>query len=116
LERAKLIPLTTAWMFKALGFDIYIVCMRKNIGTDSLKHSWKPLATKFIFVENDLKKYKILEKEHFILYFAGSDADIIQAKKANTTVIRIKRSSKSINKTDYTPGKFNEFMLPLSEF
>ncbi|MCK4936192.1 MAG: hypothetical protein KAR84_05005 [Elusimicrobiales bacterium] len=116
LERSKLIPLTAAWMFKAFGFDIYIICMREDIGSDSIKHSWKPLITKFIFVENNLKKHKTLEKENFLLYFAGSDADIIQAKKADTTVIRIKRSSKSTNKTTYTPGKFNEFILPLSEF
>lgn len=116
LERGKLIPLITAWLFKTFGFDIYIVCMREDIGADSIKHSWKPLINKFIFAENDLKKYKILEKENFILYFAGSDADIIQAKKANTTAIRIKRSSKSANEAAYTPGKFNEFILPLSEF
>ncbi|MBU2530211.1 MAG: hypothetical protein KKD35_04140 [Elusimicrobia bacterium] len=116
LERAKLIPFLSAWLFKTFGFDIYVVCMREDIGSDSLKYSWKPLVNKFIFAENDLKKYKVLEKEGFILYFANSDADIIQAKQSNTTTIRIKRSSKSTNKTAYTPGKFNEFTLPLSEF
>jgi acid phosphatase class B len=116
LERTKLIPLLTAGVFKTFGFDIYVICMREDIGTDSIKYSWKPFINEFIFVENDLKKYKVLEKENFLLYFANSDADIIQSKKANTTVIRLKRSSKSVNKTLYTPGKFNEFILPLSEF
>ncbi len=116
LERTKLIPLFTAGIFKTFGFDIYVICMREDIGTDSIKHSWKPFINEFIFVENNLKKYKVLEKGNFVLYFANSDADIIQARKANTTVIRLKRSSKSVNKTLYTPGKFNEFILPLSEF
>ena len=116
LERIKLVPFMTAWLFKAFGFKIHVICMRTPLGSDSLIHSWKPLVTEFIFVSDKMEKHRVLEKKNFIVYFAGSDADIIQAKKANTTTLRIKRNRKSINKTDYTPGKFNEVTVPLSEF
>lgn len=116
LERIKLVPFMTAWLFKAFGFKIHVICMRSPIGADSLVHSWKPLITEFVFVNDNMEKYKVLERKCFTIYFADSDADIIQAKKSNTTALRIKRNRKSRNKTDYSPGKFNEFTIPLSEF
>ena len=115
-EKIKVIPSLVCWFFKAFGFKIYIVCSRGEEGSDALVHSWRPLVNKFVFVPDAFKKYELLEKEKFFFYFASSDEDIIQAKKAKITVIRIKRGNLSENSKPYHPGKYGEWILPLSAF
>ncbi|MBI4802187.1 MAG: hypothetical protein HY796_06650 [Elusimicrobia bacterium] len=54
--------------------------------------SWKPLADNFYFTPEEDQKYQLLENKRFVLYFASSDG------------------------YEYTPRKFKEPVLPLSEF
>ena len=115
-ERLKLSPWLTAWSLKALGVKIAFFCDRGSEGGDSLEASWRKLADYFYFTKTEDEKYRILEKRRFILYAAPSDSGIIQARKAGVTPLRIRKSKKSVNPLESTPGKFGERTLPLSEF
>jgi hypothetical protein len=116
LERTKPMVWLTAWIFKVLGFKVDILCQRDPAGSDSLVQHWKPLVNNFVFAADENQKYEFLEKVRFALYFAASDADIIQARKAGVWAVRIRKSSKSSLPSEFTPRKFNEPILPLSEF
>ncbi len=116
LERVKPAPWLTAWFFRIFGFKVDILCLRGPAGADSLIQSWKPLADTFFFAADENRKYEFLEHKPVILYFAASDADIIQARKAGVAAVRIRKSSKSTLSSEYTPRKFKEPVLPLSEF
>ncbi len=116
LERTKPAPWMAAWFFRVFGFKVDILCQRDPAGADSLVQRWKPLADIFFFAENENQKYEFLEKKPFILYFAASDADIIQARKAGVAAVRIRKSSKSKLPSEFNPRKFKESVLPLSEF
>lgn len=116
LERTKPAAWLTAWFFKALGFKVDILCQRGPDGSDSLVQRWKPLADNFFFAADENQKYEFLEKKPVVLYFAASDADIIQARKAGVAAVRIRKSSKSALPSEFTPRKFKEPVLPLSEF
>lgn len=116
LERTKPAVWLTAWFFKILGFKVDILCRRDPAGADSLVQSWKPLADNFFFAADENQKYEFLEKERVVVYFAASDADIIQARKAGVAAVRIRKSSKSTLPSEFTPRKFQEPVLPLSEF
>lgn len=116
LEHTKPMVWLTAWIFRCLGFTVDVVCQRNPAGSDSLVQSWKPLVNNFVFAADENQKYEFLEKKRFALYFAASDADIIQARKAGVWAVRIRKSSKSAILSEFTPRKFNEPVLPLSEF
>ena len=115
LERVKPAVWLTAWFFKVFGFKTAILAQRDQAGSDSLIQSWKPLANDFFFAADENQKYELLEKG-FTLYFAASDADIIQARKAGVWAVRIRKSAKSTLPAPATPRKFGEPVLPLSEF
>ena len=116
LERTKPAPWLAAWFFRIFGFKVDILCQRDPAGADSLVQSWKPLADSFIFTADENQKYEFLEHKPVVLYFAASDADIIQARKAGVTAVRIIKSAKSSLPSEFTPRKFKEPVLPLSEF
>jgi len=116
LERVKPAVWLTAWFFKVFGFKTAILAQRDPAGSDPLVQSWKPPADDFFFAADENQKYEILEKKGFTLYFAASDADIIQARKAGVWAVRIRKSAKSILPAAATPRKFGEPILPLSEF
>ena len=116
LERTKPAVWLTAWFFKALGFKTSIVAQRDPAGSDSLVQNWKPLADDFFFPADENQKYELLEKHHFTVYFAPSDAGIIQARKAGVWAVRIRKSKSSVLPYESTPRKFKEPVLPLSEF
>ncbi len=115
-ERLKPVPWLAAWTLKVLGVKIAFFCDRGSEGADSLEVSWRRLADYFYFTGSEDEKYRILEKGRFIFYAAPSDSGIIQARKAGVTPLRIKKSKKSTNPLESTPGKFGERTLPLSEF
>lgn len=116
LERIKVLPYLTAWIFKIFGFKIHVFASREPFGSEKLVNNWKLLTDKFYFFTDDNQKYEVLGKNNFIIFFANTDLDIIQAKKSNVFAVRVKRSKKSVNKSEYNPGKFKEPILPLSEF
>jgi hypothetical protein len=116
LERRKPAAWLTAWFFKVIGFKVDILCQRGPAGAESLVQKWKPLADNFFFAADENQKYEFLEHKPVILYFAASDADIIQARKAGIAAVRIRKSSKSVLPSEFTPRKFKEPVLPLSEF
>jgi hypothetical protein len=115
-EHLKPVPWLTAWTLRVLGVKVAVFLDRGEEGADSLEASWRTLADHFYFVRTEDEKYKILEKKRFILYAAPSDTGIIQARKADVTPLRIRKSPKSVNPLESTPGKFGEFTLPLSGF
>ena len=115
-EHIKPVPWMTAWFFKVFGFKVEIFCARLEEGSDSLQNSWRILADCFHFTADENKKYELLERSRFIFYFTPSDEGVIQAKKADVTPIRIRKNKKSLNACLYSPGKFGERVLPLSEF
>ena len=116
LERAKPAVWLTAWLCRVFGFKVAIICQRDPAGSDSLAQSWKPLAQDFFFAEDENQKYELLEKKSFTLYFAVSDADVIQARKAGVWAVRIRKNKKSVLPAEASPRKFKEPVLPLSEF
>ena len=116
LERTKPAVWLTARFFKFLGFKVDIFCQRDPAGSDTLVQSWKSLADDFYFTPEEDQKYQLLEKNHFLVYFASSDGGIIQARKAGVTPVRIRKSGKSELPYEYNPRKLKESVLPLSEF
>ncbi|HBB67157.1 MAG: hypothetical protein A2X28_10430 [Elusimicrobia bacterium GWA2_56_46] len=116
LERVKPAVWLTAWFFRVFGFKTAILARRGPDGSDSLVQSWKPPADDFFFSDDENQEYEILEKKGFTLYFAASDAGIIQARKAGVWAVRIRKSAKSVLPAPATPRKFREPVLPLSEF
>jgi len=116
-ERTKIIPFTTLILLKSLGFKIDFIIDRKPINISYITKKWGDYANGFYFVGDQNEKYEILESNKYLIFFTSSDEGIIQARKANTWVIRIKRNPKSkLNPLSYTPGKFNEKVMPLSQF
>lgn len=116
LERTKPVPWLTAWFFRVFGFKVDILCRRGPAGSDSLVQRWKPLADNFFFAADDNQVYEFLEHKPVVLYFAVSDADIVQARKAGVSAVRIRKNRRSTLPSEFTPRKFQEPVLPLSEF
>lgn len=112
LDKKKLVPMTIALVYKALGYDAVIITSRQGYGGEELKKNWKWLAREFYFERN---KSSILEKGRFVAYFGDSDSDITEAREAGVRPIRVKRSPKSDNKRKYHPGQYQEFVLPFSD-
>ncbi len=115
-ERLKPAVWAAAWSLKILGVKIAIFCDRGPEGADSLEASWRGLADHFYFTRNEDEKYRILEKDRFVLYAGPSDSGLIQARKAGVTPLRLGKSPRSVLNFDYNPGKFGEHRLPLSSF
>ncbi|MFH1618926.1 MAG: hypothetical protein ABIG11_03390 [bacterium] len=116
LEKVKILPYITAWMLRITGFKISVVSERGSVGSDDLVKSWKPLVSEFRFVPNLKSKADILSGDNYMVYFGDSDSDILQARKAGVFPLRVKRSRKSNNRSDYRPGSLREWVIPLSEF
>ncbi len=112
LEKVKLVPMTTALLYKALGFDVVIITARQGYGGEKLQEHWKWLAKEFYFERN---KSSILEKGRFVAFFGDSDSDITEALKAGVKPIRVKRSKESDYKGKYHPGQYKECILPFSD-
>ena len=112
LEKVKLVPMTTALIYKVLGFDVVVITARQEYGGEELQRHWKWFAKEFHF-EKD--KSSILEKGRFVAFFGDSDSDITEAREAKVKPIRVKRSSKSDYKDKYHPGQYNEFIFPFSD-
>ncbi len=116
-ESIKPASYAAAWFLRIFGFKIYVITERNNLGAEALIKSWKPLISGFIFVQSSFRKSQILSSDKFVLFIGDSDTDMKQARSAGVIPVRIKRSQKSIRKTeDYTPGSFGEFVLPVSQF
>lgn len=116
LERTKPVVWLSAWLFRAFGFKVDIFCQRDPAGAEELVRSWKPLASGFHFTLEEDQKYRLLENGRYAVYFAPSDGGIIQARKAGVWAVRVRKSGKSMLRYGYTPRKFKEPVLPLSEF
>lgn len=112
LEKVKLVTMTTALIYKALGFDVVIITARQGYGGEELQAHWKWLAREFHF-ERD--KSSILERARFVAFFGDSDSDITEALEAGVRPVRVKRSKESDYKGKNHPGQYNEFILPFSD-
>lgn len=115
-ERTKIIPYLIMLIFKASGFKIDFIVDRQAINTSGIIRKWDYIVSSIYFLTDQNQKYELLESKKYLIFFSNSDEGIIQARKSNTWVIRIKRNIKSLNKLSYNPGKFNEKIIPLSEF
>lgn len=112
LEKKKLVPLATALIYKALGFDVVIITARQGYGGEGLQRHWKWLTKEFYFERN---KSSVLEKGRFVAFFGDSDSDITEALGAGVRPIRVKRSKESDYKEKYHPGQYKELILPFSD-
>src|SRR3989339_1451742 len=115
IEKTKILPYLSAWFLKIMGFRISVISERGSIGAEALVKLWKPLVSDFYFVPGQNQKYVILAADRYVLYFGDSDSDILQARQSEVVPLRIKRSKKSGNKADYSPGKLREIVIPLSD-
>ena len=112
LEKVKLVPMTTALIYKALGFDVVVITARQGYGGEELQEHWKWLAKEFYFERN---KSEILKRARFVAFFGDSDSDITEALAAGVRPIRVKRSPKSDYTGKYHPGQYKECILPFSD-
>jgi len=115
-EKIKVVPFIIVYFFKFIGVKVDIIADRGDNGSDYIKAKWQKLSKNFYFVSDQEEKYNILKKNGYFLFFAASDEGIVQAKKARIYPIRIKKNSKSKSILSYTPGKYKEKIIPLSDF
>ena len=113
-ERIKLIPFLIYSILKISGFSVEIIVDIKDPSSQKLPPRWYGSAIYFSTTSNE--KYEILNRKKYLRFFASSDEGIIQAKKAGIYPLRIKRNPKSLNPSQYNPGKFSEKVIPLSQF
>jgi len=116
LERIKPIPFVITYFLKIIGIKIDIIADRGNDGGDYIRRKWQNFSRNLYFVKEQEEKYNILKKNGYLLFFASSDEGIVQAKKSGIYPVRIKRNSKSVSTLSYTPGRYKEKIIPLSEF
>ena len=117
LEKTKILPFLALSFFKLLGFKIDFIIDREPLNIQPVNRKWNNWANGIYFVTDQNQKYEIIESKKYLFFFANSDEGVIQAKKAGVTAIRIKRNPKSTaNPLSYNPGKFKEYVIPLSEF
>jgi acid phosphatase class B len=118
VEKPKYLSGALAWTFRLFGFKVAIVAARPSTDGEALKKEWRRLTpkTSFYFAgdKSDLKS--ILERGNFVLFFSDNDSDILEARKAGVYCLRVKRSSKSMDKEDYHPGTLGELVLPGSQY
>lgn len=115
-EKTKLIPFMLILFFKITGFKVDFIVDRDNVNTSDIFKKWNNWASSIYFVSDQNQKYELLESKKYLLFFSSSDEGIIQSKKAGTYPLRIKRNPKSASELSYVPGRFNEFIIPFSEF
>jgi acid phosphatase class B len=115
-EKTKLIPFMLILFFKITGFKVDFIADRDNINTSDIFKKWNNWASSIYFVSDQNQKYELLESKKYLLFFSSSDEGIIQSKKAGIYPLRIKRNPKSASELSYVPGRFNEFIIPFSEF
>ncbi|NLH40192.1 MAG: hypothetical protein GX445_09060 [Elusimicrobia bacterium] len=115
-EKTKLIPFILIIFFKITGFKVDFIADRDNINTSDIFKKWNNWASSIYFVSDQNQKYELLESKKYLLFFSSSDEGIIQSKKAGIYPLRIKRNPKSASELSYVPGRFNEFIIPFSEF
>ncbi|MEW5693383.1 MAG: hypothetical protein AB1765_08825 [Candidatus Hydrogenedentota bacterium] len=112
----KKVTVSIAILARAFGIDSVIITARPDINTDKIKKYWEWLTDEIYFTDNSEYKSDVLKKHRFICFFGDSDSDITEAMESDVFAIRIQRSPESSYKQDYKPGKFNEFILPLSAY
>ena len=115
LERRKVLPNTLAWLFRVCGFKITILAGRPSYEGDALRKEWRHLSKNFAFADKG-SKHALLQSGGHVLYFADSDSDIMEGRKARVLTLRVKRSPKSSYKEDYNPGSLRELVLPFTEY
>jgi acid phosphatase class B len=120
LESPKPLPYALAWAFRVLGFKIMILADRQSIGGDGLRKEWRHLAPRgFVFTIDPASKHLHLQDGRYVLFFGGSDRDILEARKAGVYPVRVKRGRgmrAAGTAEDYHPGFMGEIVLPFSEF
>lgn len=116
LERKKLVPLIMVYLFRFIGIKVDFIVDRDGEGGECLFKRWSGLAGDIHFVSNQDEKCSLLKEKAYLLFFPSSDEGIVQAQKSKVHFIRIKRNKKSASFLSYTPGKFGEKIIPLSEF
>lgn len=102
-----------AWaiLCKILGFDVVIITARMPVASEELIESWDWLHDGFYFTK---EKARIMERHSYVAFIGDSDSDIEEARKAGVWAIRARRSSESSYKENYSPGKYDEWVLPFS--
>jgi len=115
-EKTKLVPFLLILFFKITGFKVDFIADRDNVNTSSIFKKWNNWASSIYFVSDQNQKYELLESKKYLLFFSSSDEGIIQSKKAGIYPLRIKRNPKSASELSYVPGRFNELVIPFSEF
>jgi len=115
LERTKIVPWLAAWTLKLAGWRVSVFCDRESSGGSALKKNWRRLADDFFFTPSETEKYEILSGEKFNFYAGASDSGLAQAVKAGVKPVRVLKSPMSTNQMQYTPGKFNEKIMRLSQ-
>jgi acid phosphatase class B len=116
LESPKLVPYTLACLFRVLGFKIMILADRSAAEGDALRKEWRHLAPRgFVFTGQPENKHLHLQDGRYVLFFADSDRDMLEAKKAHVYAVRVKRGKRHVGDDDYNPGTMGELVLPLSE-
>ena len=118
IEQPKVVASSLAWMFRAFGFRVSVICSRPAVEGDALKKEWRRLVAQrdFIFAGDRSQKHLYLSNGNTMLYFGDSDSDILEARKAKVFPVRIRRSPKSSYKEDYHPGTMEEWVIPFSEY
>ncbi|MBI5624564.1 MAG: hypothetical protein HY924_12365 [Elusimicrobia bacterium] len=118
LERPKVVPVSLAWLFRALGFRVAILAARPDTDGDALRKEWRRLVPgqRFVFTGEGAGRGKHLEEGNFVLFFGDSDTDVSEARRAKVVPVRVKRGPQSPFKEDYHPGTMRELVLPLSQY
>ncbi len=117
LETPKFIPYAIAWALRGFGFRITIFAQRDATGGEALKKEWRHLSPRgFVFVPNAQELHLHLQDSRFVIFFGDGDRDILEARKAGIYAVRVRRGNKAVSHGDYTPGRFEEVVLPLSQF
>lgn len=112
LERMKLPVVMVAVLGKILGFRVDIITARSGQGGERLIEHWRWLADEFHF-ERD--KSQILSGKPYLIFFGDSDSDIREAREAGVPAVRVRRSKESSARSAHHPGKYGEWVLPLSD-
>jgi acid phosphatase (class B) len=96
------------------GDTVYIITARKDIDSDAVRnvcHELFGIAKDHIYFEPNGKAERIRQLD-ITIFYGDSDTDIKDAYEAGATGIRIERSTDSSYKTNYTPGIYNEVVIP----
>ncbi|MEK6543986.1 MAG: hypothetical protein AABZ44_06080, partial [Elusimicrobiota bacterium] len=111
LESSKTGVLFWAVMLKTLGFDIVFIASRLPQDNEGLVDRWDWLHDGFYF---EKEKSRIMGRSRFVVFIGDSDSDIEDAQKVGVWAVRARRSPRSSYQANYSPGKYNEWILPFS--